>query len=61
MESSSRLLESPLARLKNLQEVPADKQADIEKRLTVNYVRPMTEYLREARLRAEKVRDQILY
>lgn len=61
MESSSRLLESPLARLKNLQEVPAEKQAAIEERLKANYVRPMTEYLREARLRAEKVRDLILY
>jgi hypothetical protein len=61
MKDGNRLLESPLARLKNLQEVPAEKVADIEKRFKATYVRGMTEYLREARLRAEKIRDKILY
>lgn len=61
MKDGNRLLESPLERLKYLQEVPAEKVADIEKRFKMTYVRGMTEYLREARLRAEKIRDKILY
>jgi hypothetical protein len=61
MKERSHLLDSPLTRVKGLQEVPAQKVADIENRFKNTYVRGMTEYQREARLRAEKVRDKILY
>lgn len=61
MEDRSRLLQSPLTLLKGLKEVPAEKLAAIENRFKATYVREMTEYQREARLRAEKVRDKILY
>jgi hypothetical protein len=56
----NHLLQSPLSRIKGLQEVPPEKIAAIEKYFKATYVRGMTEYQREARRRAEAVRDKIL-
>ena len=54
-------LGSPLKRIKNLQEVDAKKVVELETRLRITYVRRMGEQAKEARLRAEKLRDKILY
>jgi hypothetical protein len=54
-------LGSPLQRIKNLKEVDPKKVSDLEARLKNTYVRRMGEQAREARLRAEKLRDKILY
>lgn len=51
---------SPLHRIENLQEVDPKKVADLEARLKRTYVSRMSDYVREARLRAEAVRDKIL-
>lgn len=54
-------LGSPLKRIKNLREVDPTKVSEMETRLRSTYVRRMGEQAREARLRAEKLRDKILY
>ena len=54
-------LGSPLKRIKNLREVDPKEVLELETRLRSTYVRRMNEQAREARLRAEKLRDKILY
>jgi hypothetical protein len=54
-------LGSPLKRIKNLREVDPKRASELEARLKTTYVRRMGEQAREARLRAEKLRDKILY
>lgn len=54
-------LQSPLQRIKNLRPIDPAKVAALESRLKQSYVVEMTEYVREARLRAEAVRDKVLY
>lgn len=63
MTQKSKLEElgSPLKRIKNLKEVDPQKVLELEARLKTTYVRRMGEQAREARLRAEKLRDKILY
>ena len=61
MQKPPQIADSPLARIKNLEAVDPAKVAALESRLKHNYVAGMTEYLREARLQAEKVRDKVLY
>lgn len=54
-------LGSPLKRIKNLRDVDPQTVAELETRLRSTYVRRMGEQAKEARLRAEKLRDKILY
>jgi hypothetical protein len=61
MESKTKLESSPLKRIRNLQPVDPAKVAALETRLKESYVVGMTEYAREARLRAEAIRDKVLY
>lgn len=61
MEEKPKQLTSPLQRIKNLQPVDPAKVAALESRFKRTYVTEMTEYAREARLRAESVRDKVLY
>lgn len=61
MEEKPTKSMSPLHRARNLRPVDPEKVAALEARLKGTYVREMTEYAREARLRAESVRDKVLY
>ena len=61
MPEAPKPLNSPLDRIKNLQPVDPSKVAALENRLKSKYVAGMTEYLREARLRAEQVQDKVIY
>lgn len=54
-------LGSPLKRIKNLREVEPTKVSELETRLRRTYVVRIGEQAREARLRAETLRDKILY
>ena len=60
MDDNAKLQASPLRRIKNLKPVDPSKVAEMETRLKRTYVEGMTQYAREARLRAEKVRDKVL-
>jgi hypothetical protein len=61
MEDKTKLESSPLKRIKNLKPVDAAKIAALESRLKQSYVVGMAEYARSARLRAEAIRDKVLY
>jgi hypothetical protein len=52
---------SPVERLKNAKPVDPDKVRALESRLKRSYVVGMSEYNREARLRAESIKDKVLY
>lgn len=52
---------SPLERIKNLREIDSQKMADLQNRMRTKYVTRMTEYLRESRLRAERIQDKVIY
>jgi len=54
-------LNSPLERIQGLRPVASEKAQVLETRLKRSYVPQMTEYVREARLRAELGRDKVLY
>lgn len=54
-------INSPLDRIQGLRPVAPEKAQALETRLKRGYVSQMTEYVREARLRAELGRDKVLY
>ena len=61
MKETPKAMASPLHRIKNLQQVEPGKVAEIEKRMQRTYVARSTDYMREARLRADRIRDKALY
>lgn len=56
-----KAMSSPLDRISNLVPVAERTVAEMERRMRDTYVRRTADYLREARLRADKIRDKTLY
>lgn len=61
MKTTPKAMNSPLDRISNLRPVADRKLAELEQRMRGTYVARTADYLREARLRADKIRDKSLY
>jgi len=61
MKETPKAMASPLQRIRNLQQVEPSKVAEIERRMRQTYVERSAEHMRDARLRADSIRDKALY